>query len=58
MTKRRDKQLKNVKRAYRAVEAAHNARLAYLMSQEMEFERRYRNKALRMARKRKTSYIQ
>ena len=35
-----------------------NARLGYLMVKEMEFERRIRNKTLRMARKRKVHYIQ
>jgi len=57
VTRQRDKQLKKAKRAFQAVEASMNARLAFLMTQEMEYERRVRNRALRLAKKRSVGYV-
>lgn len=63
MTKQGNKKTKKPKRSLKLdevmlLEAQHAMRLSYLKAQEVAFERKVRNKALRMARKRKIEYIQ
>ena len=56
--KQKEKQRRKKLRKLAQFELELNARAGYLLVKEMEFDRRLRNKTLRMARKRKVNYIQ
>jgi len=56
--KREEKERRTMLRKLRQFDLELNARATFLLIRELEFEHRQRNKALRMARKRKARYIQ
>ena len=54
--KRADKQRRKLQKAFEMLERQWAAKATYLWLQEMQFDRRLRNKALRLAKRRKVAF--